>query len=438
MRFFKAIACSALILAAGSTVQASEFGSIADLENRLLRAEQEMLEAELQKDKAIVDLWQYRGISGWFKGKEKKALRKVIAENSELIDQAVTRVSGIEREIQAAVYEAGMGFEKKGEYEKALKMYFKVQHKTDEVKYRIAMCHKGLQDYTNAITWVLKMAHSDDNYLVVVDLYQLAGQLKEAINWLFRILEPFEDSNAERRALQLIEEIQYDGQDMDFPNFHEQLSDVYLNKAFMYYSSQFEIAKEAYKKAISLRANGSGKESTISRSIVRYYRDHERDARELLEEKTAEAHEHYQHRLKEVERDIRRAERYFHEELRRAERDYSRAIARSQEDVKRARKRLDMVRQDPNSTEQQNLNAQRAYEDAKKRARHLVANKDYFIDQETSRARRRVRDAKRHYESVMNSRESIIAEYVRIYKQSLSRARRQLEQAEELHAATFE
>jgi len=416
-------------------VQASP---IAELEGKLLRTEREMLESELKKDQAIVELWEYRGIGGWFHGKEKKALKKVIREQTHQTDSAFDEIQKLEREIQSAVFEAGYSLEQKGEFEKALEFYFQVERKTDEVKLRIASCYKGLGEFETAITWVLKMTHSDQNFLHVVELYHLAGNLKEAVGWLFRILRPLDGNPSEDKALELIELYDYEGREHDFPMFHAELSDVYVSRALNHYSSDFEQAKIAYQKAAALRSQEGGSEKSASRNIVRIFRDQMREAREILENKRKDAQEHYQYKVRRADEEVQRRERRLNEEYDRARRSFQHALYQGQEEVKRARRRWERVQRDPNSTAQQMDQAKIRYDDSKRRYRRLQNSRDEYIEEQIRPYRAKLRRAREDHRRVVNSRSEIIEGYIEQYRRNLSNAERRFEQIEELHHGVFD
>ena len=63
------------------------------------------------------------------------------------------------------------------------------------------------------------MSRTDSTLLEVVDCYHLDKCPKQAISWLFEILEPFQNNAAEKTALKLIEEYKYSDLLYDYPNY---------------------------------------------------------------------------------------------------------------------------------------------------------------------------------------------------------------------------
>ena len=89
---------------------------------------------------------------------------------------------------------------------------------------------------------MLDMSRTDATLLEVVDCYHLDKCPKQAISWLFEILEPFQNNAAEKTALKLIEEYKYSDLLYDYPNYYTRLSDIYIKKAFLNYKSNTSTA----------------------------------------------------------------------------------------------------------------------------------------------------------------------------------------------------
>jgi tetratricopeptide (TPR) repeat protein len=219
-----------------ATVYAANEQDIEKLEKELVKKETKMLEPELRLDHLQKERSKYDGMSGWFQGKKKKALDAEISKMNGEVDKMYREMKSASQQVQKMVFDVAYTFEKRGQFKKAIEYYLEVENRTDKVRFRISACFKALEDYQQAIKWLLEMSRTDANLLEVVDCYKLDGRMKEAIYWLFEILEPFNENAAELTALQLIEEYNYSNKNSDYPNFARRLSDVYLVKPTFRYT----------------------------------------------------------------------------------------------------------------------------------------------------------------------------------------------------------
>lgn len=424
-----------------SPISADETSDIERLELKLLEVERSLLSAELENDDAIKANWEFRGIKGWmkgwFKGSEKKAIRKLLGEKSQEIDDLYSDTRRIESGIQAEVFDVGYSFEKQGEYEKAIEFYKKVTQKDDQVKLRIGTCYQALKNYKEAITWYLQMTGTDGNYLYIVDAYWESGSHKDAISWLFRVLEPYSGNDAELKALKLIEEFTYDNKMSDFQDFNVRLSDVYLKKSLSLYKDFFKEAVEDYKKAMTLRAEG-GSATEVSRDVVRYYSRLVQEAKEVLDEKVEEAYHHYEYLLHEAEDNIRDAEHAFKMKIQEARNDYRWAMERAKQNVREARRNLRALRENPNAAPYDVEQAQIRVHNFERKFNYLLNNENEFIENEVRRYRIRVNEEKAAYDRLIHSRERIISDYIEPYKRKVSRSEMEHRRILELHSSAFD
>ncbi|PCJ21344.1 MAG: hypothetical protein COB02_01795 [Candidatus Cloacimonadota bacterium] len=422
-------------------INANETSEIEKLELKLLQVERNLLSAELENDDAIKDYHQFKGIrgwiKGWFKGSEKRAILSVMDEKSKEIDQLDSEVSRIESGIQAEVFEVGLGFENQGDYKKAIEFYKKVTRKDDRVKLRIGTCYQNLKNYKEAITWYLQMSNTDENYLYIVDAYWESGSHKDAINWLFRILEPYSGYKAELKALQLIEEYNYNNKFSDFEDFNVRLSDVYLDKALTLYDDFFKEAVVDYKKAMTLRSDGDSAAKT-SRGVVRYYSRLVQEAKEVLDEKREEAYHHYEYLLHQAEDNVRDAEYTYNQKFQEAKRDYRWAIERAKQNVRDARKNLRALRENESTLAEDLQRAEVRVKTFERKFNYLLNNEPEFIENEVRRYRIRVHEEKNAYQRLVHSREQIISDYIEPYRRKVARSKRNYNQIVELHSSAFD
>ncbi|HNV72210.1 MAG TPA: hypothetical protein PKO06_21055, partial [Candidatus Ozemobacteraceae bacterium] len=225
------VSAVALALLMPVSTQAATEAEIEQLEKQLIQKESQLLEPELKLDKLVVERAKLDGMGGWFQGSKKKELDRQIAEAESSINRTYSEMKGLQKQVQDTVFAVAQTYEGKGQYLKAIEYYLKIENQDDRIRFRIATCYKQAQDYPSAIQWFLKLSRTDQNLLEVVDCYKLAGNLKDTFYWLFQILEPIDLNAAEVAALELIEKYDYPAKKIDYPNFDQRLSDVYLSKA---------------------------------------------------------------------------------------------------------------------------------------------------------------------------------------------------------------
>jgi tetratricopeptide (TPR) repeat protein len=433
---------SSLLLFNPTGTISADTGNINKLESELVEHEKALLDAELKADSAIVDGWEFRGIIGWIKGwfrrSEKKALDKLFEETDGIIRQEYNAVKQLESGIQQEVFNVAVNLEKNGEYRKAIEYYLKVSHKDDKVLVRIGFCHQKLGEFEEAVKWYLKMTPTDANFLHIVDCYQEFQRPQEALNWLFRILEPYHKNEAELKALVLVEEIEYPEKLKDFPTFFNRLSEIYIRKSLLYFKGEFQTAVADYRKAISLRVNaGHGMEVEVSQSIVRFFAEMVEQARLTLNEKREEAYEHYQHLLNKAEQEQRDANYRYHQALEKAERDYRWAIDRARRELSEAELALSKLKAAPETTPQTLSQAQARFDYAGRKLRELRNNKTSFIENEVWSERRQVEQANAEYNRLVRDRERIIDNYIAPYQRKLEKARDEHNMTQRLHNECF-
>ena len=319
------------------------------IEKQLVQKETEMLDPEIKLDKLIVERAKLDGPGGWFQGAKKKELERQMGECKTQIDRMHGEMVSLQKQVQEAVFAVAYTLEKKGEFKKAIEYYLKVENQDDKVKTRIASCYKSLKDYEQAIQWFLKLTRTDENLLEVVDCYKLDGRMKEAIYWLFQILEPLNGNPAELTALKLIEEYDYPGKKSDYPNFAQRLSDIYLEKAVREYSHDFNQAKTDYEKAVAL-ITGTGDPKSASFGIVARYQNHYNSAIEMLNQQREAAERNYENMLRDAKSNYDQAEMRYRRAQRDAEDEYSRKLEYSRRELNRAEAELEAVQKNASAT----------------------------------------------------------------------------------------
>ena len=429
---------SASLMTVPFSANAAEVNEIEKLEKRLIEQETKLLEPELKLDRLHKDRSKYDGMSGWFQGKKKKALDAEINRTNEEVDKLYRGMKQVQSDIQAMVFDVAYTFEQKGQYKKAIEFYLKVDKQNDKIRLRIASCFKSLEDYQQAINWFLKMSRTDQNLLNVVDCYKLDSRMKEAVYWLFEILEPFNDNRAEITALKLIEEYDYANRRRDYPDFFRRLSDVYIRKSTLAYSSNFDQSSKDYRKAVELLAEDTGENaSTISSRIVDRYHNDYREAIEILDRQKEAAERNYQDKVRRARNEIDEAERRLRRARNEADSNYSHKLANAQQAIQRARKKIDELKSNTATTPEQLQRAQKRLESAQRDYRYIQNNRDTIISDYLRPYRRDVRDAQDHYDHILASRTRIIEEYIAPYKRKVNEAKREYNRIRSLHDSNF-
>ena len=427
-----------LTLAASTCGFAANESDIESLERQLINVENELFTPELRIDDLQKERSQYDGISGWFKGSKKKALDAEIEKQ----EAEVTRLSGdmnkLSTQIQSMVFEVAKTFEAKGNYDKAIEYYLKVTNRNDTVIARIAACYKAKKDYQQAIKWLLDMTRSDANLLEVVDCYHLDNCPKQAIYWLFEILEPFQNNAAEKTALKLIEDYKYSDLLSDYPDFYVRLSDIYIQKAFANYKNNTTAANADYKKAVDLRCKESNEvASTVSMKIVNAYQSKYSEALEILNRQKEAAERNYQDKLRNAENEIDEAEHRLKRAIGESERHYMDMVRNADMALKRAEENLRRVESNPQATQQQKDSARRSVDHARREVDRVRHEKPRIIHDYLRPYENRVRDAKDERDKLVRDRSSIIEKYIAPYKKAASDAKNLASIIKNLHNANF-
>jgi tetratricopeptide (TPR) repeat protein len=336
------------------------------------------------------------------------------------------------------VFDVAYTFEKRGQFKKAIEYYLEVENRTDKVRFRISACFKALEDYQQAIKWLLEMSRTDANLLEVVDCYKLDGRMKEAIYWLFEILEPFNENAAELTALQLIEEYNYSNKNSDYPNFARRLSDVYLVKATKAYKSNFVLATRDYKKAVELIANDMGESpAKVSFSILDRSQNDYRAALEILDRQREAAERNFEDKVRRARDDIDTAEDRLRRARRDADRDYENRLNSARYTLKRTQDKLAEVKASANATPEDINRAERRVQAAQRDLKYIRDNRQQIIRDYLRPYQRDVREAKDAYDNLLARRTQIIEQYIAPYKRKVADAKDSFERIRALHEANF-
>ncbi len=427
-----------LTLAASTCSFAANESDIESLEKKLISVETELFTPELRLDDLHKERSQYDGISGWFKGSKKKALDAEIEKQEQEVSKLAGDMNKLTTEIQSMVFEVAKTFEAKGNYDKAIEYYMKVTNLNDTVRARIAACYKAKKDYQQAIKWLLDMTRSDANLLEVVDCYHLDNCPKQAIDWLFAILEPFQNNAAEKTALKLIEEYKYSNLLSDFPEYYTRLSDVYIKKAFANYKNNTSTANADYKKAVELRAKESNSPlSTVSMKIVNAYQGKYTEALEILNRQKEAAERNYQDKLRSADNEIDDAEHRLRRAIGDSQRHYMDVVRNTEMSLKRAEDNLRRIESNPESTQQQKDSARRSVDNARRELDRVRREKDRIIHEYIRPYEHRLRDAKDAKDKLVRDRNSIIEKYIAPYKKAAEDAKSLASIIKSLHNANF-
>ncbi|HNW33464.1 MAG TPA: hypothetical protein PKM25_00895 [Candidatus Ozemobacteraceae bacterium] len=429
------------ILAAGClmipiSAFAAEPADIEALEKSLIQKETELLEPELKLDRLFVERGKLDGLGGVFQGSKKKALEKQIAETGEEVKKTYSEMVTLQKQVQEMVFNVASTLEKNGEYRKAIEYYLKIERQDDAVRGRIAGCFKALKEYEQAIQWLLRMARTDANLLEVADCYRLDTRMKDAIYWLFQIVEPLEGNPAELTAITQLESWNYPEKMVDYPNFNQRLSDVYLSKAVLNVQADFTGAKADYTKAVMLLA-GNGDPKTTSFGIVTRTQGQYNAAMDMLAQQRDAAERNYENMLREAKSDYDDAEHKYRRAQDDAESEYRRR-------VDYARRELDRAEADLRAAEQQNppvpdqvSQARGRVDQCRNEYNRIMSNHSWFIDDYVAPAKREMERAQDKYEDIMRHRTEIVEKYIAPYKAQVEMARRRLEIINNLHQATY-
>ena len=356
---------------------AAEEKDIEELEKKLISVETQLLEPELRLDKLQQERSKYDGASGWFQGSKKKALDSEIEKNEALVSEKYSEMKSTAQQVQKMVFDVAYAFEKRGNYDKAIEYYLKVENRTDEVRARIASCFKAKKDYHQAIKWLLEMSRTDNNLLEVVDCYKLDGSMREAVYWLFEILAPWSGNSAELAALDLIEQYNYPQRPQDYPDFFKRLSDVYLTKAIDAYDSNFLQASKDYRKAVDLLSQDLNETpQLVSFSIVERHQNDYRVALEILDRQREAAERNFEDRVRRARDEIERAEDSLRRARHDADRDYENRLRNAEHNVKRAQDRLNELSKVTTTPPEEIERARRNLENANRELQDIRRNRD--------------------------------------------------------------
>lgn len=414
---------------------AADENDIIRLEKELIQKETDLLTPELDLDKYLVERAKLDGMGGLFQGSKKKALDQKIEASQGQIDRIYSDMKSLQGQIQEMVYQVATTFEKQGDYQKAINYYLKVNNQTDAVKLRIASCFKALADYQSAIQWFLKMARTDANLLNVVECYRLDGRMKESLHWLFEILEPLDGNAAEMTAFQLIE-AEYPGKKVDYPDFNQRLSDIYIRYALLNYQKDFSLAKQAYHKAITLLAENKDPRDVSFEMVVRH-QSALQGALDMLQQQREAAERNYESMLRDARYDLERAEDRLRREMREAEIQYQTALDQARRDLDRAERELEKMEKQASPSVELIQQAKNQVQRARQQYSYVSQNRQQIIEDHVRPYRHAVRETRDKYQHIMDSRFQIIEDYIRPYKARVDEAKRMLDLIRTLHDAAF-
>lgn len=429
------------VLAAGLlilplTAFAADTSDVEELEKRLIQKETELLEPELKLDRLYVERSKLDGFGGVFQGSKKKALEKQIAETSDTVKSTYSEMKSLQKQVQEMVFNVASTLEKNGEYRKAIEYYLKIDQQDDMIRGRIAGCYKALKEYEQAIQWLLRMARSDENLLEVADCYRLDTRMKDAFYWLFKIVEPIDGNAAELTALAQLESWNYPQKSVDYPDFTQRLSDVYLSKAVLNVQTDFNGAKADYIKATMLLA-GTGDPKAASFAIVSRTQSQHNVAIDMLNQQREAAERNYENMLREAKSEYDRSESRYRQAQYEGEQEYQRRVDYSRRELERAEHELRNLQSQASPSAQLIDQARRTVDESRRRYDYTMRNRTQIVDEYVAPYRRDMDRAMDRYHDIMNRRSLIIDEYIAPYKRQVEMARRRLDVINNLHQAAY-
>lgn len=432
------IKISLAFLLTHSITFAASVSDIENIEKNLIKTETELLTPELRLDELFAERSKYDGIGGWFQNSKKKALDAEIEKEQEKVKTLTNELKDLNNQVQEMVYQVAQSYESKKDYEKAIEYYLKVANRTDTVRQRIAVCFKAKKNYMQAVKWYLEMKRSDTVLIEVVDCCKLDGKDKEAIYWLFEILEPLNDNSAETTAFKLIEEYKYQNLKVDYPNFFERLSKIYISKAFNNYGNNPTQANADYKKAVALLCEEtSAHESSISLKIVNSYQDNYTEALEILAKQKEAAERNFQDKINEANRDIREAEHRLRRAQDDAERHYRNTLTNAENSLNHANKRYSEIMAKPEATQQEKDYAKRQVDSAQRELTRVRNSRHEIVRDYLRPYERELESAKREKYNLERDKIQIIENYISPYKNKAENAKKLLQMVKTLHNNNF-
>lgn len=417
---------------------AASVSDIEKIEKNLIKTETELLVPELRLDELFTERAKYDGIGGWFQNSKKKAIEAEIAKEQEKVNTLTNELKNLNNQVQAMVYEVAQTYESQKDYEKAIEYYLKVTNRTDQVRQRIAACFKAQKNYMQAIKWYLEMKRTDSVLIEVVDCCKLDGKDKEAIYWLFEILEPLNDNSAEMAAFKLIEEYKYQNLKIDYPNFFERLSKVYISKAFNNYEKNPTQANADYKKAVALLCEETNApESSASMKIVNSYQDIYTEALEILAKQREAAERNYQDKINDANNAIREAEHRLRRAQHDAERHYQNTLTNAEDNFKRAQQRYSDIMAKPEATQQEKDNAKRLVDSAERELTSVRNGRFEIVRDYIRPYERELESAKRDKYNLERDKIQIIENFIAPHKQKAESTKKLLNMVKTLHNNNF-
>ncbi|MFZ2959377.1 MAG: hypothetical protein WA705_21020 [Candidatus Ozemobacteraceae bacterium] len=426
------VVLAALSLFAPFSVWAADETDIEAIEKQLIQKEQGLLDPEIKLDRLIVDRAKLDGMGGLFQGSKKKELERQIAETETIISGIETQMQALQQQVQEAVFAVASTYEKNGNYKKAIEFYLKVEPRNDAVVARIAGCYKLLKDYQQAISWLLKLYGSDSLSLEIADCYKLDGRMKEAMDWLFRVVEPMNNNAAEITALKLLEELDYPGKKVDFPDFAARLSNAWLGKAILDQPQNLGAAREDYRKAISLIAEGVD-QKTVSFGILSRYQNAYQGALDILAQQRDAAERNYQERLNNAQNEYNRLSDRYRRAQNDAQFEYDRQLNQARRELQNAEMEYRRVSTQASPSAQLVEQARQQVEYRRNQYNYVMSRRADIIEDYVRPYRRDMENAMRNYQDIMNRRTQIIEEYIAPFKANVEAAKRECEIIRSLH-----
>lgn len=144
----------------------------------------------------------------------------------------------------------------------AISLYDVSASKADDVIANVGNSYLGLNDYDSAIRQFKKLAPNNpemaDNG--IAEAQHAKGNDREALDSLYKVLRGFKNSAQELEALEKLDKWGYLNRSEEFPEIPGMMSQTYLKKGVLDYSTNQDLAAEDFKKAVEIRANGGSKD----------------------------------------------------------------------------------------------------------------------------------------------------------------------------------
>ncbi|MBF0545659.1 MAG: hypothetical protein HQM08_14545 [Candidatus Riflebacteria bacterium] len=462
----RAFVVKAIVAHYGGTTEGNDSGVVtpslpelakpAELEKANEAIETEILKLEFEYDDLIV---KYAALEqGMFKGGEKKAVEARWAEIKGLIADKKAAMAKNQTQMDQRIFEAGIGAENKGEFQKALslfqlydhwdndsrahagncyeqlkdfnsaiKYYNQISPQTNPVLIKTANCFEQLKDYNSAISYYNKVSPmTADVQVKIANCQHLNGNDKDGLATLMGVLGSYNNSPEQLDALKKIDDWNLL---TEVPESQKNVADVYLKKAFLDSGDQ---AVADYKRTCAIQgtANNSD-EKTSSKAIVDKYAATKKQANDANQTALAAASTRFDQEQKQAQNDLATKKNDYQAKFNDIPRAYDEECNQKKDIFERERNQALMVLSEKQSTYQNKLNdAPRAYNvqaDAKRQ--ELQTEKNTL-----SNLQRNCEQAYSTYVSKKNDRDTSSSR-VQTLDSQLNSARIQLSKLKEAYAA---